>query len=474
MKSKVYNSLFFFSIILSMTSCINPSGGDIPLVSESSPVDSTTSTFNNIAESTQNSQEFEQLLDIMVIPNGTLSPLDLVYQGAFRLPDDSGGMGWEYSGHGMTYFPGGDSAGELDGYPGSLFIVGHDQQLFVGEVSIPKPIISRNLDNLNYAQTLQAQADITGGKITNELAIPRMGIEYLPPVEGMAEGKLYFAVGQHIQGFEPSHGWASIDLMAPEPAGLWVLNGFSNYTTNDYLFEIAESWSDRYAPGYRLATGRFREGVWGGLGPALYAYAPWMDGNPPHEGATLHSVLPLLLFGEQTENTPEIMITESMRMAGYAAADHWWGGAWVTSSAGSSVLFTGTKAIGQSWYGFANGVIWDPACSEDPAIDCPEVPDYPYDNRGFWAEDYMPAILFFNPEDLGKVAKGEAAPYEPQPYALLDLSDYWYDSETNVEIYKRDLVGAAAYDRPNQILYIIERLGDETKSVVHVFKIKTD
>ena len=59
----------------------------------------------------------------------------------------------------------------------------------------------------------------------------------------------------------------------------------------------------------------------------------------------------------------------------------------------------------------------------------------------------------------------------PQPYALMDLSDYWFDPEIRVDIYKRDLVGAAAFDRGNGLLYIIERLVDEYKSVIHVFQI---
>ena len=60
----------------------------------------------------------------------------------------------------------------------------------------------------------------------------------------------------------------------------------------------------------------------------------------------------------------------------------------------------------------------------------------------------------------------------PQPYALLDLSEYWFDPVVRYELYKRDLVGAAAFDRGNGLLYIVERLGDESKSVIHVFGIR--
>jgi hypothetical protein len=404
-------------------------------------------------------------------PQGALDPNDLIYLGAFRLPDDSGGMGWAYSGHGMTYYPDGDPGGDGDGFGGSLYIVGHDQQLYVAEVSIPEPIVSDNLDDLETAVTLQPFADITGGHITEDLALPRMGIEYLPAVGEMTEAKLHFTLGQHIQDFEPSHGWASLDLSDPDSAGLWMFDGFTNYVTNDYLFEIPEDWADTYVQGYRLATGRFREGVWSGFGPSIFACAPWLDGNPPPAGATLTEVQPLLLYGIQPEGLPEIQADESTMMNGYAESDHWWGGAWLTSEAGDAVVFTGTKALGKNWYGFANGVVWDYACADDPALTCPEVPDFPYDNRGFWAEDFMPAILFFDPTDLAKVATGEWETYQPQPYAMLDLTDTWFDPVTRVEIYKRDLVGAAAFDRLDGLLFVVERLGDEAKSVIHVFSV---
>jgi len=37
--------------------------------------------------------------------------------------------------------------------------------------------------------------------------------------------------------------------------------------------------------------------------------------------------------------------------------------------------------------------------------------------------------------------------------------------------YKRDLVGAAAFDREHSLLYVVERSADEYKSVIHVWRI---
>ena len=74
---------------------------------------------------------------------GLIQPGDLVYKGAFRLPDVAGGCDWTYSGHGMTYYPSGDPDGPEDGYPGSIFAVGNDAECqHVSEISIPEPVVS--------------------------------------------------------------------------------------------------------------------------------------------------------------------------------------------------------------------------------------------------------------------------------------------------------------------------------------------
>lgn len=126
--------------------------------------------------------------------NSHIQPEDLVYRGAFRLPDESNGSNWEYSGYAMTYCPVGDPGGPEDGYPGSLFAVGHDHHQQVSKIAIPVPVISRNKEaaDLNTAETLQEFRDIRGG-FYRELEIPRAGLEYLPP-QGEQGTQCFFAL----------------------------------------------------------------------------------------------------------------------------------------------------------------------------------------------------------------------------------------------------------------------------------------
>ena len=388
--------------------------------------------------------------------SNVIQPSSLIYLGAFRLPDASGGSSWEYSGHGLTYYPQGNPAGNAEELSGSLFGFGHDLNLQVSEISIPHPVISKNLDDLNTATTLQPFADITNGIfVPEEMSIPRAGIAYL-------DGRLYFNFGQHIQDFEPSHGSAGTDLANPQPEGAWKFGDYNNYVTSDWIFEIPPEWAAALG-GRRLASGRAREGVWSGRGPGLFAYNPAVV-----ENGVLTDIAPLLLYGFQEAGIPNLSGDENMAVTDYHDADHWWGGAWLTAGENAAVIFVGTNALGYEWYGYANGVEWAHGCEDNNT--CPEIPDWPYDDRGFWAEDYRAEIIFYDPAQLVAVANGELESWQPQPYATLDLTEYLFDPELNFENYKRDVVGAVAFDRENGLLYIIERLADEAKSVIHVWR----
>ena len=326
------------------------------------------------------------------------------------------------------------------------------------EISIPAPIISKNLDDLNTATTLQPFADISRGLfVPEEMSIPRAGIAY-------HDKRLYFNFGQHIQDFEPSHGSASLDLDNPQAEGAYIFGNYTNYITNDYLFEIPPEWAVALG-GRFLASGRAREGFWSGRGPGLFAYNPAIV-----EGGVLTDIAPLLLYGTQQEGIPEIVSDESMAVNDYHEADHWWDGAWLTTGENAAVIFAGTKALGNEWYGYANGVVWEHGCAENNS--CPEMPEWPYDDRGFWAEDYQAQIIFYDPTQLVAVANGELESWQPQPYATLDLTEYLFAPKLDFANYKRDFIGAVAFDREHGLLYIIERLADEYKSVIHVWRVE--
>jgi hypothetical protein len=276
---------------------------------------------------------------------------------------------------------------------------------------------------------------------------------YLPAQGAQTSGKLYLGWGQHFQE-DPdlrvaSHMWCDVTLT--NPRGAWRIGSYSPYSVNGYLFEIPAAWADAHTPGLRLATGRFRDGGWGGQGPALFACGPWNHGNPPPDNAVLDAA-PLLLYSSTATDVPPYHT-----MADYHHADEWAGGAWVTAGDRAAVVFVGTKGTGHCWYGLPDGTVW------------PEEPPYPPDplgQRGWWSTGFVGRMLFYDPDDLAAVAAGARAPHEPQPYAALDLdADLWAVGS----LQQKHHVADVAFDRARGLLYVLEPFADGEKPLVHVW-----
>jgi hypothetical protein len=149
---------------------------------------------------------------------------------------------------------------------------------------------------------------------------------------------------------------------------------------------------------------------------------------------------------------------DSPAMDGYAHSDHWSGGAWLTADDKSAVVFVGTKGLDGTWYGCADGTVW------------PEEPPYPpeCEERGWWSSRFAAQIIFYDPADLAAVATGAMASGEPQPYAVMEIEDVLY----NADFVLLNHLGAAAFDRAHGLLYVLEPLADEERSIVHVWRVE--
>jgi hypothetical protein len=382
-----------------------------------------------------------------------IQPTDLMYQGAFRLPDGPEEMGWEWSGAAMTYTPDGDPHGPADGFPCSIFGTGHNWNQYVSEISIPIPVVSAdtNVNGLNTAATLQESHNIRGN-LFPEFEIPHADLEYLQAQGEQTRGKLYSCWAQHMGEGEtnPCHGWSGLDLSNPQTAGAWRIGDCWNYVTTDYIFAIPQDWADANTPRMYLATGRFRHGGQGGQGPPLFAYGPWNEGHPLAPGSTLPTV-PLLLYGNAyTPGSPT--------MDNYHHSYEWSGGAWLSPGSKSAVIFVGTKGTGKCWYGCPDGTVWPDEPPYPPA--CPD--------RGWWSTGFEGQIIFYDPADLAAVARGAMETWEPQPYATLNIDEYLYHLESGPE---KHHLGAASFDRERGLLYVFEPLADGDKSLIHACRI---
>lgn len=430
-----------------------------------------------------------------------LQTSDLVYLGAFRLPQ--GGdrpLTFAYGGNAMTFNPNGDTGAPADGFPGSLFITGHDRLAYgelpdgsqVAEISIPAPAIAAEPASLPMAEFIQQFNNVAEGFFAQLDEIPRIGMAYL---DHPATGPLiHLSWGQHLDPDPPvaSHAWFSLDLSNPDVQGTWYIGSQPPYSVNGYMFEIPSAWADEYAAGRYLATGRFRDGGWSGMGPALFAYRPWVDANgtPPPSGSHLEETTLLLydssLYSDNIEHC----------LQGYQHPDEWEGGAWITTSSGkTTVLFAGTKSTGAKyWYGFANPagpeypcVAQDfvgqfdicrladgTPCPAEDLVECAGHNDY----RGWWSSHMDAWLILYDPADLARVAAGEIESWQPQPYASLDIDDLLYLNPAGIDtdmlgvgVQRRFRIGDVAYDRTNGRLYVLELFADQAQPVIHVWQI---
>ncbi|MCP4214402.1 MAG: hypothetical protein GY765_07080 [bacterium] len=377
-----------------------------------------------------------------------IQPGDLTYMGAFRLPTGYDVGSWQWGGYAMTYYPSGDPAGASDGFPGSIFGCGHEWEYQVSEISIPVPVISatKSLGDLNTATTLQGFRNIFS---VGNLEMPRIGMCYLPAQGSQTSDKLYFCRGQHMQDEGQTfytHGWFDLTLTNPQRQGMWDLAcAYNVNNTNDYMFEIPSAWASTHASGRILATGRFRDGGWSGMGPAIFAISPWTQGNPPPAGTSLN-------YTELLRYTSSYNYDEEHTMTNYHHSDAWPGGAWLTAGDKSAVIFVGTKGTGECWYGDQNGACTD--CAGE---------------RGWWSTAFEGQIIFYDPDDLAQVTAGTMERWDPQPYASLNVDQYLYHISSTQQWYH---LSGVCFDRTNGLLYVFEPFADDDKPLVHVWKLE--
>ncbi|MBN1304101.1 MAG: hypothetical protein JXA13_06665 [Anaerolineales bacterium] len=435
-------------------------------------------------------------------PSGDALPAEsLAYIGAFRLPGgEERPKTFAYGGNAMTLNPDGDPSGGVDGFPGSLFVMGHERIAYgdlpdgnqIAEVTIPAPVISRNIEELNTAEFVQDFHNVMSGYFTNLEEIPRVGMAYLDyPGTGP---KIHIAWGQHLQEpGDPSHGWFNPDLGNPDVQGFWFIGDQNPYSTTGYMFEIPAEWANTYVGGRYIATGRMRDGGMSGMGPALFAYTPWqVDGSPPVSGVHLQEI-PLLLY-ENTYNTEDIVRS----LSGYQHPDEWEGGAWITTASGKqAVVFAGTKSTGvKYWYGYMHPDGPQYVCVDDH-VDAGEITCRNADgslcpeqgccnegagtcisNRGWWSTRFDAQLILYDPNDFARVARGEMEPWQPQPYAVIDIDEHlylnppeWDEVDIGWGDQRRNRIGDVSFDRANGLLYVLEFYADGAKPVVHVWKV---
>jgi hypothetical protein len=401
------------------------------------------------------------LLVAQTKPN-LIYPSDFKYLGAFRLEEIWGpdNHTWEYSNGPLAYYPNGDPAGSADGFPGSLFMAGHVYSSLVAELSIPKPIISKSLNALPVAKTLQPMVSVTDSlQNTNGFIL---GMTYVP-----AQDRVFFTYGQDYSasncdqaGAPPGLGSFKPTLNSAQAQGLWFLGTLSPFQSLRYIAEIPSLYSSQIG-GLEISSGRHRG--WCPEGTNFYASAPWLNGNPPAPNAKL-SYQKLMEFGGY--DAPSSWSKE------HSPANAYQGVAWLTKGTRAAVAISGLIDYdpSRSYYGYSN---WMSAsqCDPNPA----SVPGcLDTGGRGWRAADPHAALLLFDPADFVAVANGKKAPGTVQWYAKFDMTPYmlrtYYPTELTTSADAEDIL--CTFDRARGLLYVSESFVDGNKPIIHVFQIQ--
>lgn len=395
-------------------------------------------------------------------------PSQFEYAGAFRLPED-----YSYGGEAIAYNPNGDGGqtgtGSADGFAGSLFVTDLNQveRGFVGEVSIPEPVISpsKNLDDLNEITTLQNPGNIRPANVQSWdfVDIWRTGLEYIPD-----ENRLYSSWSIHYTVTGDKHASISAcdasSLSGSEKLGAWYVGNSAeapnDAMANDFLFDLPHEWASEHAYNRELVTGRCRDGGLSGLGPTLYAM-PLLDNITPPAANSPLEITTLLQYGP-VEGTDNYNYPNSLN--NYNHADAWRDADFISTKEGRGcVIFAGNKARGNNWYGYqGENMRHDWVIADLPYPDFWETDP---DGKGWRANSYEPMFMLYGIQSFEFVTNGIINPYDPQPYCGISI-------DKNIFWGSRHEISSASYDPINQRLYVTEyNAPADGRLLIHVWNI---
>lgn len=394
-----------------------------------------------------------------------INPDGFEYRGCFLLPEEV-----DWGGEALTFNPDGDMGGPNDGYPGSVFTMNLNQHEagFVGELSIPVPKITGDIEQLNIASILQPFTNIRPGNIQSwdYVDVWRTGLCYYSAERSGGTPYLYSSWAFHYQvsGEKPvSISCCTADnLVSTRKSGAWYLgaedSGPIGAMANDYMFALPKSYADKIS-GFSIVTGRFRDGGLSGLGPTLYAIRPVDHSSPPSPGSVL-GFRTLLEYGP-VEGTDNYNYPNSLN--GYKHSDFWRGADWIEAGSQKAVAIVGKKGLGHNWYGYrGEGMHHDWVIADVP------YPDFSVtdpDGKSWMSNNFDAMFLLYDPDDFEKVSNREIDPWVPQPYAVFRPDESIFHGD------HYEITGCA-FDAANNLFYILEFNPPFTgQCFLHVWKI---
>jgi hypothetical protein len=376
-----------------------------------------------------------------------LQQSDLIYQGAFRLPQGEFGSpqysGFNYGGTALGYNPAHNS----------LYIVGHDWYQLTAEVSIPQITNSNNLNNLATATVLQQFSDPLEGKIGS--------INPSDPNSKKIGGQMVYGSQLYVSAYSYYDGGgtqSSSHFVRPtnlsttgQVSGPYRVGTIGPRFIAGYMTQIPQEWQSAF--GGPAVTGQCCLSIISttSLGPAAFVFNPADVGskNPvPTTPLVFYPIDHPTLGTWEGNGTPNPIYNMTTGIRGMAFPQ-----------GTRSVLFFGTTGLGVSCYG---------AGTSDLSLDRKPVPGesgviYCYDpdngSKGCHAYPYGNYVWAYDANDLISVKNGQKNPWDVLPYATWSLNSTGSG------------VNGAAYDPSTGRIYLSVGFEDGTMPLIHVFKV---
>lgn len=375
---------------------------------------------------------------------------DLTYQGAFRLPE-----AFNWGARGMAYYP------EGNGGRGTLLIIGFDlNRAEYGEISIPDPAVESNWEDLPIAALNAGMVDFGSAIVetVSEDTAYASGIEYVPGKGEQTGGKLYGAIDNWYGVSEETHStiWFS-EVNGSNPRGPYHVGPrqlpYHGNKAGDFLFKVPQWYADTYLGGRILVTGKTRGAFNGSQGPTLFAFAPW-DTETPSGDLDAVPMLYYRIFYPDCAG-PNVGDKASCDYPNFTMCDKWESGGFVESGLKRSIILLGIKGLGTNYYGEAPG------------------PDSCDSSTGYHCDPYERQVIFYDVDELGRAAQGQADPWSVTPYEIWTPREFFIKDEQGRSCGQP---GGLAVDSSGKRLFMIEKgFGghqNENGAVVHVWQIK--
>ena len=429
-------------------------------------------------------------------PDNRIEPGDLQYEGTFSVPPGSAQGDFSFSLNAMSFVP--DCMGRVDptpddGYPGCLLMTS-DLNRKVGLVDIPGPDGSASLvvDHWKVVGVMPERRPY----IPSNWKI--QGLLYDLREDGTC--RIWWHAMSDYGGYTqynwPTLGMSSCGSGWPRARGLWHVGPTTDdptqsvYHSNKIMGTLRlapKDFADRNLKGKRLVSGWSKDaGTRGGSpGPSLFFLSEEDPTAAPNRDIKQAGQMLWYRWRGTWDFSPK-------DFPEYRPVNRWSSWEWLTDAKGNqAVIFFWSEAVATPeqypysddpvwWYGRnqcdGSGDSHEPSFPEiysngdRPPPDCSLVDECEH-SQGWHALRKEFQILFYDPEELGQVARGKRRPWSVLPYARIKAPGWFRPpcryggpagkSRANPE--------GSAFDDANRLLYFAQGGQDP---VVHVLRLQ--